>query len=66
MPDDILLRLAAKMIAHYRFDCIIVLEFQTAVLLLRIDDIVSGTKKQMDSGGSSMPAAPQASEGPEA
>ncbi|XP_052795971.1 T-complex protein 1 subunit gamma-like [Mya arenaria] len=42
---------------------------ETAILLLRIDDIVSGTKKQMDalnpqSGGGAPP--PQASEGPEA
>lgn len=41
--------------------------FQTAILLLRIDDIVSGTKKQTDamnptSGGPSAPAT----EGPEA
>lgn len=43
--------------------------FQTAILLLRIDDIVSGTKKQMDAlnapaGGGAAPA-PEASEGPE-
>jgi len=41
---------------------------ETAILLLRIDDIVSGVKKQADlnSGGMSAPAeAPQASEGPE-
>jgi len=36
---------------------------ETAILLLRIDDIVSGTKKQM--GGGAPPQA-QASEGPEA
>ena len=38
--------------------------FQTAILLLRIDDIVSGTKKQM--GGGEAPPQAQASEGPEA
>ncbi|KAJ8304883.1 hypothetical protein KUTeg_018466 [Tegillarca granosa] len=39
---------------------------ETAILLLRIDDIVSGTKKQMDTG--SQPSAPpegQAPEGPQ-
>ncbi|XP_022335119.2 T-complex protein 1 subunit gamma-like [Crassostrea virginica] len=41
---------------------------ETAILLLRIDDIVSGVKKQGDLGGASggAPSAPpQASEGPE-
>ncbi len=37
--------------------------FQTAILLLRIDDIVSGSKRQMGDGSGK--AAPQASEGPE-
>ncbi|KAH9513230.1 T-complex protein 1 subunit gamma [Bulinus truncatus] len=36
---------------------------ETAILLLRIDDIVSGVKKQGGSGDA--PSAPQASEGPE-
>lgn len=40
-----------------------VLCLQTAILLLRIDDIVSGVKKQTDGGAPSQPA--QASEGPE-
>ena len=44
------------------------LYFQTAILLLRIDDIVSGTKRQTDamnpmSGG---PTGPAPGEGPEA
>lgn len=41
---------------------------QTAVLLLRIDDIVSGVKKQGDlaaASGGAPSAPPQASEGPE-
>jgi len=40
---------------------------ETAILLLRIDDIVSGVKKQADLASSGMPQAeaPQASEGPE-
>ncbi|KAK3098753.1 hypothetical protein FSP39_022735 [Pinctada imbricata] len=44
---------------------------ETAVLLLRIDDIVSGTKKQSDAAAGGRPAgptgedAPQASEGPD-
>lgn len=33
---------------------------QTSVLLLRIDDIVSGTKKQMEMNAPQAPAAPQA------
>ena len=41
--------------------------FQTAILLLRIDDIVSGSKKQTEalSGGSQPMPQAQASEGPE-
>lgn len=41
---------------------------ETAVLLLRIDDIVSGVKKQGDlaaASGGAPSAPPQASEGPE-
>lgn len=39
---------------------------ETGILLLRIDDIVSGTKRQMDTqGGGGGGPAPQASEGPE-
>ena len=41
---------------------------QTAILLLRIDDIVSGVKKQADVNSGGAPtgeAPPQASEGPE-
>lgn len=41
---------------------------QTAVLLLRIDDIVSGVKKQGDmaaASGGAPSGPPQASEGPE-
>jgi len=38
---------------------------ETAILLLRIDDIVSGVKKQGADSSSAPSAAPQASEGPE-
>lgn len=37
---------------------------QTAILLLRIDDIVSGVKKQGGSDGSSQKETAQPSEGP--
>ena len=40
--------------------------FQTAILLLRIDDIVSGMKKRGDGGGAPSGGEAQASEGPEA
>jgi len=46
---------------------IILDNFQTAILLLRIDDIVSGTKRQQggDDAGGAAGGAPMASEGPE-
>lgn len=51
----------------YVYLAVVVLFFlQTAILLLRIDDIVSGVKKQGDVGGAPGGGAPPgAPEGPE-
>jgi len=38
--------------------------FQTAILLLRIDDIVSGLKKKKDGSGVSPAAKPEEEQGP--
>ena len=42
-----------------------VISFQTAILLLRIDDIVSGTKKMSEADAAPPPPQAEASEGPE-
>lgn len=53
-----------KLLVRVWFCTFNISHFQTAILLLRIDDIVSGTKKQSGDAQQGAPA-PQASEGPE-